>query len=74
MLCTMHSIDASHLVVPYKNLLAGQKAIEWEYPPKPANDHFDMLFAMHSLRQVLPITTEFSHEEAHQREKHPTHT
>jgi hypothetical protein len=72
MLCRIHGIDAGHLVVACDNLSAGQKAIEWEYPPKPANDHFDMLAAIHSLRQALPITTAFRHVEAHQREKYRT--
>ncbi len=31
-----------------------------------------MLAAIHSLRKVLPITTEFCHVEAHQREKYGT--
>jgi hypothetical protein len=74
MLCTIHGIDAGHLVVACDNLLASQKANEWEYPPKPANGHFDMLLAIHLLRQVLPLTTEFRHVEAHQREKHRTCT
>jgi hypothetical protein len=72
MLYNIHVIDASHLAVACDNLSAGQKAIEWEYPPKPANDHFNMLTAIHSLRKVLPITTEFHHVEAHQRKKYRT--
>ena len=72
MLCRSTSIAAEHLGVACDNLSAGQKAIEWEYPPKPANDHFDMLAAIHSLRKALPITTEFRHVEAHQREKYRT--
>jgi ribonuclease HI len=72
MLCKIHGIDDGHLVVACDNLLAGQKAIEWEYPPKPANDHFDMLAAIPSLPKVLPITTEFRNVEAHQQEKYST--
>jgi hypothetical protein len=68
----IHGIEAGHLIVACDNLAGGQKGIEWEYPPKPANDHFDMLAAIHSLRNVLPITTELRHVEAHQREKHRT--
>jgi hypothetical protein len=72
MLCRIHGIEAGHLIIACDNLAAGQKGIEWEYPPKPPDDHFDMLAAIHSLRNVLPITTEFRHVEAHQREKHRT--
>jgi hypothetical protein len=72
MLCRIHSIEAGHLIVACNNLAAGRKGIEWEYPPKLADDHFDMLAAIHSLRNVLPITTEFRQVEAHQREKHRT--
>jgi hypothetical protein len=72
MLCKIRGIDDGHLAVACNNLSAGQKAIEWEYPPKPANDHFDMLAAIHSLQKVLPITTEFRHVKAHQWEKYGT--
>jgi hypothetical protein len=58
------------MAMAYNNESAGQKAIDWHYPPKPSNDHFDMLNVIHQLRQLLPITTEFQHVEAHQREKY----
>ena len=70
MICSIYAIDTGHMIVACDNKSAGQKAIEWHYPPKPSNDHFDMLNAIHQLRQVLPITTEFRHVEAHQREKY----
>jgi hypothetical protein len=74
MLCRIHGIAVGHLVLAYDNLSAGHKAIKWEHPPKPANDHdhFDMLAAIHSLWQVLLITTEVCHVEAHQQEKYLT--
>jgi hypothetical protein len=72
MICRMNGLDASHLVVACHNLLAGQTAIKWEYPPKPANDPFEMLVAIHSLRKALPIINDFRHVEAHQQEKYGT--
>jgi hypothetical protein len=70
MVCKIYDIETCHIVVACDDESAGQKAINWQYPPKPSNDHFDMLNAIHQLRQLLPITTEFRHVEAHQREKY----
>jgi hypothetical protein len=71
MVCKIYAIDTGHMVVACDNeSAAGQKAIEWHYPLKPANDHFDILSAIHQLCQQLPISMEFRHVEAHQREKY----
>jgi hypothetical protein len=70
MVCKIYDIETGHIVVACDNESAGQKAIDWHYPPKPSNDHFDMLNVIHQLRQLLPITTEYRHVEAHQREKY----
>jgi hypothetical protein len=70
MICKIYYIETGHMAMAYNNESAGQKAIDWHYPPKPSNDHFDMLNVIHQLRQLLPITTEFQHVEAHQREKY----
>ncbi len=70
MVCKLFDIGTGHMIVACDNESAGQKAIDWHYPPKPSNDHFDMLNAIHQLRHLLPITMEFRHVEAHQREKY----
>jgi hypothetical protein len=70
MVCKIYDIETGHIVVACDNESAGQKAINWHYPPKPSNDHYDMLNAIHQLRQLLPITMEFQLVEAHQREKY----
>jgi hypothetical protein len=67
MVCKIYDIETGYTVVACS---AGQKAIDWHYPPKSSNDYFDMLNAIHQLRQLLPITTEFRHAKAHQREKY----
>jgi hypothetical protein len=56
MVCKIYNIDTGHMVVACDNKSAGQKAINWHYSPKPSNDHFDMLKAIHQLQQLLPIT------------------
>jgi hypothetical protein len=72
MVCKIYAINTGHMVVACNNESAGQKAIEWHYPPKTVNDHSDILNAIHQLRQQLPISTEFRNVEAHQRkQRHP---
>ena len=73
-LCQIHAIISGSILVGCDNLLAGQHGIEYQRPPQPSQQHFDLLQAIWHLRQSLPISVAYRHVEGHQRTKYPSRT
>jgi hypothetical protein len=64
-------IMKGHVTIGCNNLEAGRHGISFESPPSPSDDHFDIISAIFTIKQRLPLQLTYQHVEGHQRKKYP---
>jgi hypothetical protein len=70
-ICQVFKLSEGFIEIACDGLVAGQHALVYESAPSPTKDHFEMISAIRTMKQALPITSLYCHVEGHQKEKYP---
>jgi hypothetical protein len=71
LLCQVFKLSDGFIEIACDGLAAGQHALVYGSSPSPTQDHFEMISAIKTMKQALPITSLYHHIEGHQKEKYP---
>jgi hypothetical protein len=72
LMTTLDPRITGHLIIGCDNQEAGRRAITFQQPPRPTDEHSDLLFLCYGIRKRLAISWSFEYHyvEGHQREKY----
>ena len=64
--CQKHNIQSGGITIGCDNISALDKSLAEQFFPSIQHKHFEMLWAIHSIREEIPVLIEFRHVKGHQ--------
>jgi hypothetical protein len=71
LVCQVFKVSEGYIESACDGLAAGQHALVYDSSPSPTQDHFEMISAIKTMKQVLPITSLYRHVKGRQIGKYP---